>query len=108
MLKKVNRLAKAKDIFATLGRGRTFFNPYFSVKFLRRSGASRFTVVVSTKVYKSAVKRNRLKRVAREFLRRRLTELPAGDYLISAKPKIRGLPENQRLGWFSDLISKIR
>ena len=108
MLKKVNRLAKAKDIRATLGRGRPFFNPYFSIRFLPKAAAARFTVVVSTKVYKSAVKRNRLKRVLREFLRHRLSQLPQGDYLISTKPKINSLPENQRLGLFSDLMSKIR
>jgi ribonuclease P protein component len=108
MLKKVNRLAKAKDIRATLGRGRPFFNPYFSVKFLRKAAPSRFTVVVSTKVYKSAVKRNRLKRVLREFLRHRLSQLPQGDYLISTKPKINSLPENQRLELFLEVIAKIR
>lgn len=108
MLKKVNRLAKAKDIQATLSRGRAFFNPYLGIRFVPKAGVSRFTVVVSTKVYKTAVQRNRLKRLLREFLRRRLPEFPKGDYLISARPKIIALPESQRLASFSELMSKVK
>jgi ribonuclease P protein component len=97
MLKKVNRLAKARDIQKVFSRGRAFFNPQFGIKFLPSSKPPRFTVVVSTKVFKKAVARNRLKRVVREYLRKHLTKFPGGDYMVIFKPKIAGLPENEVL-----------
>ena len=108
MLKKVNRLAKAGDIKKTLARGRTFFNQFFGIKFLPVAGTLRFTVVVSTKVYKSAVKRNRLKRVLREYLRRNLVSFAPGDYLISVKPRLNAQPENKRLVLFIEALNKIK
>ena len=86
MFAKKYRLAKAKDVKAALMRGRTFFNPLFNIKF-RQGAVSRFTVVVSTKVSKKAVARNRLKRVIRELLRKNMAQLLPGDYAIIVKPK---------------------
>ena len=108
MLQKKYRLAKTKDIQITLARGRNFFSPYLSIKFLPRPSVKRLTVVVSTKVFKNAVARNRLKRVLREQLRKNLQQLPFGDYLIMTKPKISGIPESQASRELSALINKIR
>jgi ribonuclease P protein component len=108
MLKKDNRLAKARDIKTALAKGRTFFNPFYSIRFLPKSEGLRLTVVVSTKVFKRAVQRNRLKRILREHLRKNLPALRQGDYLISAKPKISALKEEDRLKWFLDLLTRIR
>ena len=107
MLKKVNRLAKAAEIKKVFGRGRTFFNPFVSVKFLRGAG-TRITVVVSTKVFKQAVKRNRLKRILREHLRKNLAALPAGSYVVAAKPKVSGLSEQQTFKNFLDVLEKLK
>jgi ribonuclease P protein component len=108
MLKKVNRLAKAKDIQKAFARGRTFFNPFFTVKFVPSPKPSRFTVVVSTKVFKNAVARNRLKRIIREYLRKNLGSFKKGNYVIIAKPKINKLPEAQSLKSFLDLCLKLK
>jgi ribonuclease P protein component len=88
MLKKQHRLAKTEDVKNTVRAGRSFFNPLFTVKVNRRGGVlPRFTVVVSTKVSKKAVVRNRIKRVLREEIRTRLADFPAGDYAVLVKPK---------------------
>lgn len=88
MLQKKYRLAKTKDIQAVFARGRSFFCPSFSLKYLSSSQVSpRFTVVVSTKVSKNAVVRNRIKRVVREFLRVKLSKLKKGDYILVSKPQ---------------------
>ncbi|MEK7162193.1 MAG: ribonuclease P protein component [Patescibacteria group bacterium] len=86
MLKKVNRLAKSKDIQKAFARGRTFFNPSFTLKALPSDKEKRFTVVVSTKVYKKAVDRNRLKRIIREHIRKNLNGFKLGNYVIITKP----------------------
>lgn len=108
MLKKTNRLAKATDIAAAFARGRSFFNPFFTVKFFSNPKAKLFTVVVSTKVFKSAVKRNRLKRIIREYVRKNLDKFKSGSYMIIAKPKISRLEEKNVLPNFLDVASRIR
>lgn len=108
MLKKVNRLAKDKDIQTTFVRGRAFFNHFFTIKFLPGSQENKFAVVVSTKVFKKANQRNRLKRLIREYLRKNLAVLKKGRYMIMAKPKIAGLPEEKRIPAFLEVLNKIR
>jgi ribonuclease P protein component len=107
MLKKVNRLAKSKDIQTAFARGRTFFNPLFTVKFVPSEGNRRFAVVVSTKVFKNAVDRNRLKRLIREYLRLNLKGFKAGSYAIVAKPKLNKMPETEVLKEFKLLCAKL-
>ena len=92
MFSKHLRLAKNKDVKAVFARGRTFFSPLMNVKFVAAS-QSRFTVVVSTKVSKKAVARNRLKRIIREFLRKNLGSLAGGDYAVILKPKATSVAE---------------
>lgn len=88
MLKKQYRLAKTKDIKAVFKQGRGFFNPNFVIKHCReRAANARFTVVVSTRVSKNAARRNRLKRLVREFIRLHLKNFQLGDHVISIKPE---------------------
>ena len=106
MLKKVNRLAKSKEIHTAFAKGRTFFNPLFTIKFLPSTGAKKLTVVVSTKVYKNAVDRNRLKRVIRELIKKRLSGLKQGLYVIMAKPKVGKTKEPEALLSLELLLNK--
>lgn len=108
MFSKTNRLAKDKDIAAAFARGRGFFNPFFTIKYLPKIGEKRFTVVVSTKVLKKATARNRLKRLLREYLRKNLFKFRDGHYLIIVKPKISRLPETQKVSSFLEICAKIR
>jgi ribonuclease P protein component len=108
MLKRANRLAKSKDIQTAFARGRTFFNPFFGIRFLPKAGEKKFTVVVSTKVYKRAVARNRLKRLVREYIRKNLEKFRSGSYVISAKPKISQLPETEIVPAFLGACQRIK
>lgn len=87
MLSKNNRLHKEKEIKSLIHRGQTFFLPEFIIKYQKnQQDSSRFTFVVSTKVDKKAVVRNRLKRQLREAIRTLLPEVVGGfDVLIIAK-----------------------
>lgn len=89
MFAKQNRLAKDRDVQTAYRAGRTFFTPQFTIKFLKAretTSLPRFTVVVSTKVAKQAVKRNRIKRVLREYLRLHVDIVQRGDYMIVVRP----------------------
>jgi len=87
MFNRLNRLSKTKDVQVTSKRGRSFFSPHFVIKFLKsQTAVTRITVVVSTKVSKKAVIRNRIKRVIRETLRLNLPALKSGDYVVIVKP----------------------
>ncbi len=91
MLKKNYRLTKSKDIQQTSMRGRSFFNPLFVLKYRAASLVEpRFGFIVSTKVSKRAVERNRIKRVAREQIRSIITDFKTGDYVIIVKSKASG------------------
>lgn len=108
MLPKKHRLAKSKDISLVYSRGRAFFNPYFTLKFLRRpQGESRLTVVVSTKVSKKAVVRNRIKRVLREYFRLNVQRLQPGDYLVTVKTPVLKLASPELRNAAAQLLTKI-
>jgi ribonuclease P protein component len=108
MLKKINRLAKAKDIQKTFARGRNFFSPFFNIKYISGANSPRFTVVVSTKVFKRAVARNRLKRIVREYVRKNLPKFKNGDYIISFKPKATSVSEKIIMDTFINTAAKIK
>ena len=64
MLSIKHRLAKTTDIAAVNKHGRRFFNNFFVIKHLSvKTEALRFAFVVSTRVSKKAVVRNRIRRV---------------------------------------------
>lgn len=89
MLSKKHRLSKTAEVKKTAVKGRGFFNPYFVIKSLANKGDfPRFTVVVSTKVSKKAVDRNRVKRIIREAIKPHLSELPSNDYVLTVKSGI--------------------
>ncbi len=108
MFKKTNRLAKTKDVELVFMRGRPFFNPYFTVKYLKKPEGVRFTVVVSTKVSKKAVERNRMKRVLRETIRLNLGIFHPGDYAVVVKPQAAKLPNKELVEKFKELGQKTR
>lgn len=71
---------------------------YFLLKiFPTHKDFSRFGIVISSKVSRKAVERNRLKRQVYNFLREIKEQLPPADYLIIALPAAAGLKKNELL-----------
>lgn len=91
MLASEHRL-KDKEVFEKIKReGKLYQGQDFGVAVIKRSGGgkSRFGFVVSKKIAKSAVHRNRIKRAFREAVRRNLNYFPKGiDVLILTKRSI--------------------
>ena len=108
MLHKTHRLAKTTDVQKALGRGRGFFSPNFNLKFLPKLAEKRFTVVVSTKVSKKAVRRNRIKRLLREFIRLQIKNFSFGDYAIMVKPASGKIDDKILLISFSEFFYKTK
>ncbi len=105
MLAKKHRLTKTKDVLAVFARGRAFFNPYFSLKILKnKTGKPRFTIVVSTKVSKKAVVRNRLKRIIRELIKKNMASFSEADFVFTIKPGFLQLEEREGLAKIESMI----
>ncbi len=88
MLSQKHRLSKSADVKKTTAKGRGFFNSLFVIKSTppeKDQDLAKITVIVSTKVSKKAVERNRIKRVIREELRKHISDIKAGNYAFLAK-----------------------
>jgi len=108
MFTRANRLSKTKDVELVMKRGQSFFSPHFVIKHLKQASGYRLTVVVSTKVSKSAVKRNRIKRVLRDELRNNLKRLKPGDYALIVKPAAAKLESVLLRQQMMQLLQKVR
>lgn len=79
MLPKRNRLIKNKEFEEVFKKGRLVREDFLSIKFVpNKKKYSRFGFVVSLKVSKKAVVRNKLKRWLRSLVRRNLIEVKKG------------------------------
>lgn len=69
MLPKTDRLRRAKDFALLSQKGRVIYSPFYALRLRPTQTATKVGFVTSTKVFKTAVKRNRCKRRMREILR---------------------------------------
>ena len=69
---------------------------------------ARLGLAVSRKVSKSAVGRNRIKRVAREYFRRRREHLPAVDIVVMARPAAAQADNRQLVASLERLFDRIQ
>ena len=88
MFAKPNRLPNARAVKRLYAKGRRLVRPtVFLFVAPTQAKIPRFAVVCGRKVNTLAVKRNRLKRVARSIAISQITsEIPAADYLIVLRP----------------------
>jgi ribonuclease P protein component len=97
--KKTNRISKTRELQNVFRFGRAVHAATLVIKFVKnpKEKQSRTAFVISKKVSKKAVVRNKIRRVMREELRRNLLPgMPIGDYVIMVKPLAAKL-ENQEL-----------
>jgi len=110
MLPKANRLHQDKDIKRLAQTGKTFFLPQLIIKYLNNQGDyTRFAFVVSTKVDKRAVVRNKLTRQLRELSKEFLPRIQTGtSVLIIAKKQALDLDFDSLRKQLDFAFSKIR
>lgn len=89
MLEKKNRLTSDYEFNKVYRQGNKYKSSSFDIFYLKPNdykGPSKFGFVVSNKFGKVAPKRNRIKRVFREVIRKNLGEIK-DNYWIIIKPK---------------------
>jgi len=90
MLPENNRLKKRNDFNEILKKGKAITGKFVFLKYLKNNlNVNRFGFVVSLRISKRAVIRNRIRRQLREATRRNLSNIKHSfDVLIIAKPEI--------------------
>lgn len=80
MLPKPNRLKKKKDFEAVFKKGKSFKNSFLVLKIApNKLEISRFGLIVSQKVSKKAVVRNKIRRRLSEIIRKKMEEIKNGQ-----------------------------
>jgi ribonuclease P protein component len=94
MLPRAHRLKSDAHFKALARKGRSFFSPLLTMRALRLpQGDTQIGFVVSTKVSKSAVARNRIRRQLREIVRSELPKLGSGfQIMLVVKKQAIGTP----------------
>lgn len=89
MLTNKYRLRTSKEIEKVFKTGKYIHGSYIFIKYTpNKEQNSRVAISISTKIFKQAVKRNRVKRLIRESLQPLLVNLPNIDILIIAKKEL--------------------
>lgn len=105
MLPNINRLKKTKEIEQVFKKGKGHKEGFLFLKIAKNNlNASRFAFIVSRKVAKKAVLRNKIKRRLRELVGARLPEIKKGfDGVLVAQKNI----ESQNFKELKENINKL-
>lgn len=111
-MKRIHRLGRGKELNLLFARGRRFHSSLFHISVRTRSpsdeAASRFVFVVPRSVDKRAVARNRLRRRAREYVRRRIEILPrASDIAITIRKGAAVVSRKEFYAELRDILARI-
>lgn len=111
VLRKVNRFGKKKEFEEVKERGKLYQTPLFGLLVLKdretetRNKKQKFGWVISKKISKKAVARNRIKRLLAEAIRKNLNKFPEGIRIIFlVKKEILGKSLNE----IEDEISNLK
>ena len=83
MLTKINRLKKEKDFEKIFKKGKSFKNGFLILKIVSNDlEESRFGFIVSQKVSKKAVLRNKVKRRLRDIIQKNIVKIKKGVDIV--------------------------
>ncbi len=107
-LNKKNRLKKKRDFENVFKKGKAVKGSFLFIKYIKNDlGLPRFGFVVSAKVEKSAVKRNKIRRTLFDSAQSRVSILEGYDIIVFATPKIAGVPKEEAVNDFLSVLNKI-
>jgi len=108
MLPKENRLKKEKEFEAVFKGGRTLKGKSVFLKYLiNGTDKTRIGFVVSKKISKLAVERNKVKRRMREIIRLKKKDIKEGlSIVIISLPSIKGMTYQEMKEDLESLLSK--
>jgi ribonuclease P protein component len=89
MFPKNQRITDKKDFDLIFKKGKRYYSPFFGIRIIKNDlDTQRFAVLVSKKVSKKAVERNRTKRVIRETIKANISLFPKKtDTVFYVTPK---------------------
>lgn len=110
MLSKDHRIRKDQDVKRVFAKGKGVFDAVCGVKYAKNDlEASRFAIVVGTKVSKSAVKRNRVKRQYREIIRLMMPDIKPGyDVVLLTSAKALELDSGEKTKRLVGVLKKAK
>lgn len=83
MLKRENRITRRKDFEEVKKKGRIYHSPLFGVLVLKTGDKTKeFGIVISKKISKKAVERNKVKRLLAEGIRKNLGKINEGYRMV--------------------------
>jgi ribonuclease P protein component len=83
MLPRLNRLTKNKEFENVFKKGRSSYDKILGIKAAPNNlGTVRFGILISAKISKKAVERNKVRRRIREVLKKNLEKLDSCDMVI--------------------------
>ncbi|MDD2482998.1 MAG: ribonuclease P protein component [Candidatus Shapirobacteria bacterium] len=83
MLKRENRIRSKKEFFEIKNKGRVLYSPLFGwLIYKENDDLKKFGFIVSKKISKKAVDRNRIRRVLSEIVRNNLDKFEKGTRLV--------------------------
>ncbi|MBL7141767.1 ribonuclease P protein component [Patescibacteria group bacterium] len=108
MLSKQYRLTKDKDFAKVAQQGQGVFSRELGLKWMKNNlPYSRFGIIVSLKVSKKAVVRNKIKRRIRAILKKNLSKITKGcDLLILTRAGVKELDYSQIQDKFLRLLQR--
>jgi ribonuclease P protein component len=107
MLAKKYRFHSRGGVRFVLNRGKAIRMDKFTMVFTpNQRRAQRFAVVVSKKIFKSAVSRNRIRRRVYEAIRTQLTPAPIDHVFIINSREVRDMPSSELHRNIRSLLSK--
>ena len=108
-LNKQNRLKKKKDFEEVFKRGKAVKSSFLFAKYIRNDlGLPRVAFVVSAKVSKKAVDRNRIRRSLSEAFRLKLNEVSSIDLILICDRKILNALRDDIVEDVENVIKKIK
>lgn len=79
MLKKINRLSKRKDFQEIKEKGKIYQSPIFGLALIKKEeDVKQFGFIISKKISKRAVDRNKIKRYLADSVKNNLDKIPTG------------------------------
>ena len=100
------RVRASAEYTRVFEKGRRTASPALSLHWLQDGQPPRLGLAVSRKVDPHAVGRNRIKRSLREQFRQLRAELPAGAYVLVARPAAAKLPNSELRATFVALLQR--
>lgn len=108
-LNKKNRLKKKRDFEDVFKKNRAVKGSFLFIKYSKNKlGVPRFGFVVSVKVARSAVERNKIRRILSEMVRGIIDGLDSYDIIVFVTSKITVIPREDVVGDFLGVIKKIQ